>query len=152
MCYTVFMDKIYYQKEGTDINTYKDKYKVVRQRGKNGKPTANKDDTYIPARKGVEVYRYNADTLAVSFNTAVYARNRIREIKDAGIKLKTLQLGDDESAYLFSVSDLDKVAKIVQARRRIVLTEEEKERRKLHMQELHKKHKKTYTNTRNNVE
>lgn len=152
MCYTVFVYKIYYHKEGINIIKYKDKYKVVRQRDKDGKHTSNKDDTYIPARKGVEIYRYNADTLAVSFNTTIYAKNRVQEINDADIKLTRLQCGDDESTYLVPASGLDKVAQIVQARKRIVLTEEEKERRKLHMQELRKKHKKTYTNTKNNVE
>lgn len=87
-----------------------------------------------------------------AMTTIIYAKNRVREMKDAGVELKLFQSGDDESVYLFPASDLDKVAEIVQARKRIVLTEEEKERRKLHMQELHKKHKKMHTNTKNNVE
>lgn len=117
---------VYNDKEETSMDKYKDKYKVVRQKGKNGKNTSNKDDTYIPAKNGVEIYRYNADTLALSFNTILYAKNRIKEIEDQGVKLELFQSGDNESAYLFPACDLDKVAEVVKAKKRRVFSEEEK--------------------------
>ena len=41
------------------MQKYKDRYKVLRQKDKQGKYTLNKGDTYIPCRKGVQIYRYS---------------------------------------------------------------------------------------------
>jgi viroplasmin and RNaseH domain-containing protein len=113
---------------GDNIKKYKDTYKVIQQKDLNGKPTTNRDDTYIPCAKGVEIYRYNQNTLAVSFCTSQYTNNRINDLKNVGVILTKLQLGNDESTYLFPESDLEKVADIVKARKRKQLSDEQKEK------------------------
>lgn len=113
---------------GDDIKKYKDTYKIVQQKDLDSKSTTNKEDTYIPCAKGVQIYRYNKDTLAVSFLTSQYAKNRLSDLTSVGVTLTNLQLGDNESSYLFPESDLGKVADIVKARKRRKLNEEQKEK------------------------
>ena len=110
------------------IKKYKIIYKVVQQQDLDGKSTTNKDDTYVPCAKGVQIYRHNQDTLAVSFLTSQYAKNRINDLATMGVILTRLQLGDDESTYLFPEADLGKVANVVKARKRRQLSEEQKEK------------------------
>lgn len=110
------------------IKKYKDTYKVILQKDLDGKPTSNKDDTYVPCAKGVQIYRYNQDTLVVSFLTSQYAKNRINDLATMGVILTKLQLGDDESTYLFPEADFEKVANVVKARKRRQLSEEQKEK------------------------
>ncbi len=111
------------------MQNYKDKYKVLRQKDTQGKYTLNKSDTYIPCRKGVQIYRYNKNTLAVSFNTSKYARSRIALMSEAGVQFTLLQNGDDETAWLFPEKQLDIVAKWVFAShvKKRELTPEQKE-------------------------
>ena len=73
----------------------------------------------------MQIYRYSDSLLAVSFLTTGYKNNRIKELKDINVKVTLFVQGDDESTYLFKEVDLDKVAEIVKARKR-VLTEEQK--------------------------
>lgn len=113
---------------GDNIKKYKDTYKIVQQKDLDSKSTTNKEDTYIPCAKGVQIYRYNKDTLAVSFLTSQYAKNRLSDLTSVGVTLTNLQLGDNESSYLFPESDLGKVADIVKARKRRKLNEEQKEK------------------------
>lgn len=113
---------------GDNIKKYKDTYKIVQQKDLDSKSTTNKEDTYIPCAKGVQIYRYNQDTLAVSFLTSQYAKNRINDLATMGIILTKLQLGDDESTYLFPEADFGKVANVVKARKRRQLSEEQKEK------------------------
>ena len=111
------------------MQKYKDRYKVLRQKDTQGKYTMNKGDTYIPCRKGVQIYRYNKNTLAVSFNTAKYTISRISRLSSAGVELTLLQNGDSESAWLFPEKQLDIVAKWVFAShvKKRELTPEQKE-------------------------
>lgn len=113
---------------GDNIKKYKDTYKIVQQKDLDSKSTTNKEDTYIPCAKGVQIYRYNKDTLAVSFLTSQYAKNRLSDLTSVGVTLTNLQLGDNESSCLFPESDLGKVADIVKARKRRKLNEEQKEK------------------------
>ena len=111
------------------MQKYKGQYRVLRQRNTAGKYTDNKDDTYIPCRKGVQIYRYNADTLALSFNTSKYAISRISLMSAAGVELDVIQNGDAESAWLFPEKDFKIVARLVFASRikKRELTPEQKE-------------------------
>lgn len=108
---------------------YKDTYYILRPKDKSGKPTTNKDDNYIPCKKNVQIYRYNADTLAIMFLTNKYTSNRIKELSAQNVYLKPFQIGDNEQTYLFSESDFNKVAEVVKAKKRIKrnLTDEQRE-------------------------
>lgn len=108
---------------------YKDTYKVIKVKDKNGKHV-NLDDNYIPCqRKGVEIYRYSSDKLAIQFNSNIYAKNRIKELADIGIQLTTLQRGDNEHVYTFKESDFKKVTRICKAKRKVQrnFTDEQKQ-------------------------
>jgi hypothetical protein len=61
------------------------------------------------------------------FLTTQYANNRVAELQDAGVQLTLFQDGDNESVYLFPESDLSKVANIVKAKKKKILSEEQKE-------------------------
>lgn len=109
---------------------YKDTYKVIKVKDNNGKYSKNKDDNYIPCqRKGVEIYRYSSDKLAIQFNSNIYSKNRIKELADIGIQLTTLQRGDNESVYTFPESDFKKVARICKTKRKVQrnFTDEQKQ-------------------------
>ena len=110
---------------------YKDKYFVLKQKLPNGKPSPNKDDTYIQCKKNgdnyIQIYRYNKDTLAVMFWSVGVANNRIKELKEKGVGIKLFASGDEESIYLFHEKDLKKVTKVVKARKRRKLTEEQRQ-------------------------
>lgn len=123
------------------MQKYKGQYRVLRQRCSEGKYTSNKDDTYIPCRKGVQIYRYNADTLAVSFNTCKYASSRIGLITEQGVSVIVLQDGDAESAWLFPEKDFKTVARLVFASRikKRELTPEQKEAARQRMEHARKK-------------
>lgn len=123
------------------MQKYKGQYRVLRQRDTTGKYTDNKDDTYIPCRKGVQIYRYNADTLALSFNTSKYAISRISLMSAAGVELNVIQNGDAESAWLFPEKDFKTVARLVFASRikKRELTPEQKEAARQRMEHARKK-------------
>jgi len=106
-----------------------DNYKVIRQRDSKKKYTSNKDDIYIPCKKGVQIYRYNADQLAISFNTKRYASTKLGLLLEEGVSLYLLQNGDKETTFLFSEEQFDIVAKIVEAKhvKKRELTPEQKE-------------------------
>ena len=108
---------------------YKDTYFIGKVKDSEGKVTSNKDDCYIRCKKNVHIFRYNSDTLSVMFWTNKYTNNRIKELSDVNIQLKPFQIGDNEQVYLFSESDLTKVADVVMAKKRIKrnLTEEQRE-------------------------
>lgn len=110
---------------------YNDKYFVLKQKLPNGKPSPNKNDNYIQCKKNgnnyIQIYRYNKDTLAVMFWSVGVANNRIKEIKEKGVDIKPFVSGDEESAYLFPEEDFKKVAKVVKARKRRKLTEEQRQ-------------------------
>lgn len=87
----------------------------------------------------MQIYRYSDSLLAVSFLTTGYKNNRIKELKDINVKVTLFVQGDDESTYLFKEVDLDKVAEIVKARKRRLLTEEQKEVLRNRLLKLHEK-------------
>jgi len=107
---------------------YKDTYFVDKQKDSTGKPSSNRDDNYIRCKAKVQIYRFNPFTLAIQFNTTGYANNRLKELSAIGIYLKPYQIGDNEQTYLFPESDLNKVADIVKAKKRIKreLTDEQR--------------------------
>ena len=121
---------------------YKDKYKVVKNLDSDGR-FVNHDDTYIPCRKNVQIYRYNDNTLAIQFNSKQYAKNRIKDCAEVGVKLKLFVEGDynTESVYLFNETELDKVSSIVKARtrRKLNLTEEQRNELRLRLEKMREK-------------
>ena len=116
---------------------YKDTYKVVKTKDQNGK-FKNPDDTYIPS-KNAQIYRFNADTLAIMFFTRQYAKNRVNDLNNVGVVLKLLQIGDDEQTYTFPESDFNIVAEICKARKKKVLSDETKEKLRNRLLAMHSK-------------
>lgn len=108
---------------------YKDTYKVIKQKDKLGNYSNNKEDSYIYCRNGIQIFRYNSDTLCVQFLSNKRANNKIKELSDTGVQLTVFQRGDDEQTYIFKESDLNKVADVVYAKKRIKrnLTDEQRE-------------------------
>ena len=110
---------------------YKDKYFVLKQKLPNGKPSPNKNDNYIQCKKNgksyIQIYRYSQDTLSVLFWSVGVANNRIKELNEKGVDIKPFVSGDEESVYLFPEEDLKKVTKVVKARKRRKLTEEQRQ-------------------------
>ena len=106
------------------LNIYKDQYIVKKQID-----SSNKDDNFVKCKKGVEIYRYNSNTLCVLFLTNKYAKLRITECSAEGLSLTPFQIGDDEQTYIFPESELNTVAKICKARVKVKkdLTEEQRE-------------------------
>lgn len=79
-----------------------------------GYSTENEDDTYIKCPQSkARIYRWNEDTLAVEFTSIRMANNRSKELEKKGVKLILRQEGDFERIYLFSESDIHKVAEIL---------------------------------------
>lgn len=114
---------------------YKNEYKVVKN--KDSKDSiVNKDDIYIFCRKGVQIYRYDDNTLAVQFNTRQYCKNRIKDLSELGVQLTPLQIGDNERTYTLKESDLSTVAEVVKSRKRKVLSDEQKEILSLRMKDI----------------
>lgn len=105
-----------------------------------GLSTENENDTYIKcSRSKAQIYRWNENTLVINFDSIRIANNRAKELEDAGVKLILRLESDIEREYLFSESDIHKVAEIltpiiqgknkspkIRAKRKI--SEEEKER------------------------
>ncbi len=103
---------------------YKDTYYIIKSK------TENKDDNYIPCRKSkAQIYRYSSDLLAIQFNSNGITNNRIKELTELGVQLTIIQCGDNERVYTFSEFDLNKVADIVSAKKKIKreLTDEQRE-------------------------
>lgn len=110
---------------------YKNTYKVVINKDNNGK-FDNKLDNYIqcvPLKTGIQIYRYNDDTLVVQFNSNGIRNNRIKELDLLGVVLTPFQIGDEESTYILKESDLEQVAEVVKAKKRIKrdLTDEQRQ-------------------------
>lgn len=102
------------------MNKYKDTYKIKKELDKSGKPSLNKQDTYIPCKRTKnQIYRYDKDTLVVYFHSKIYTKNRLTELTELGIELIPYQIGDNESTYKFAETDLDKVAEIIKAKKRV---------------------------------
>lgn len=106
---------------------YKTQYFVIKQKDSTGAVSTNKDDNYIKCKKA-QIYRYNPSTLAIQFYTNGYANNRLKELSAIGLQLTPFQIGDDEQTYLFSESDLFKIADVVKVKKRVKrnLTDEER--------------------------
>jgi hypothetical protein len=98
---------------------YKDTYRVKREKDKDENPSSNRQDTYIPCANKIQIYRFNEDTLIVYFHSNGVANNRIKALSKLGITLTPYQIGDDERTYKFAESDLDKIADVVKAKKRI---------------------------------
>jgi hypothetical protein len=110
---------------------YKDTYYIIKSK------TENKLDNYIPCRKSKgQIYRYSSSLLAIQFTSNGIAKNRIKELSEAGVQLTILQHGDNEQVYTFTEVDLDKVAEVVGAKKRVKfnLTEEQREERRTRLQ------------------
>jgi hypothetical protein len=120
----------YFMKGGhNNLNKYKEDFYIYKQKDSDGNYTSNKDDNYIKAKNGIQIYRYNENTLAVQFNSTGIANNRIKELSALGVQLTSFQIGDNESTYKFSESDFPIIADIIKAKKRIKrdLTDEQKE-------------------------
>jgi hypothetical protein len=110
---------------------YKDTYYIIKSK------TENKSDNYIPCRKSKgQIYRYSSSLLAIQFTSNGIAKNRIKELSEAWVQLTILQHGDNEQVYTFKEDDLDKVAEVVGAKKRVKLnlTEEQREERRTRLQ------------------
>ena len=114
---------------------YKDDFIIKRPIDKrNGKPTPNKDDNFIPCKDGFEIYRYGESELAIMFIKSIAKRkNRVKAIMDAGVNIYC-KFGKDsgnilagESVYCFPEKDLYTVAAIVGAKKRRKISEEHKQ-------------------------
>lgn len=104
---------------------YKDTYYIVKQKNYSD----NKDDAYIKCKKNAQIYKYDADTLCIQFNSNKYSNIKLKELSELGVYLTTLQCGDDEQTYLFPECALEKLAAVVKAKKRIKrdLTDEQRE-------------------------
>lgn len=109
------------------MNKYNGTYKVIRNRDCDGK-FLDITDNYIPCHAKAQIYRYGDSALAITFQTRLYAKNRLADFTNSGIQYEELQYGDTESTYIFSESDLNKVAEIVKARKRKQYSDEYKEK------------------------
>jgi hypothetical protein len=120
---------------------YKDTYFVIKNKDSKGN-IVNKDDNYIPCRKSkAQIYRYSSSLLAIQFTSNGIANSRIKKLNDTEVQLKILQCGDNEHVYIFSEYNLDKVAEVVGAKKKIKreLTNEQREELSLRMKKLHNK-------------
>lgn len=108
---------------------YKNNYYIYKQKDISGNYTSNKYDNFIKCKNNIFIYRFNINTLIVSFQTRGVANNRIKELSILGVNLIPFQIGDDECTYKFNESDFPNVAKVVKAKKRIKrdLTDEQRE-------------------------
>ena len=79
----------------------------------NNEVTPNEDDTYLKGKYGIEVYRYNSDTLAIQFKTNSSERIVLSKLNDLGVPTTLYVHGDCESVYFFPEKDIDKVHNVV---------------------------------------
>ena len=79
----------------------------------NNEVTPNEDDTYLKGKYGIEVYRYNSDTLAIQFKTNSSERIVLSKLNDLGVPTTIYVHGDCESVYFFPEKDIDKVHNVV---------------------------------------
>lgn len=110
------------------MKKYKDTYKVVQQKDIFGKPSINRDDVYIPCQRGGQIYRFGAFTLMVYIVGITRCRRCLDRFKAAGVPILSGCESDDDGTYMFHERYLDDVAEIVGARKRRVLTEEQREK------------------------
>jgi hypothetical protein len=110
---------------------YKDTYYIIKS------TSENKEDNFIPCRKSkAQIYRYSSTLLAIQFSSNGIANARIKELNNIGVYLTILQCGDCEQVYTFLECDLNKVADIAGAKKRVKrdLTEEQREEIKTRLQ------------------
>lgn len=119
------------------MNKYKEDYYIYKNKDNQGN-FENKDDIYIKAKNKIQIYRFDDSTLAVSFISKGIAKNRIKELSELGVQLTPFQIGDEEKTYTFCESDFPTVSDVVKAKKRIKhdLTDEQRESRKIHMQNM----------------
>lgn len=81
----------------------------------NGKPSKNKDDTYILCRGGHHIYRLDKNNLVLMLVSSNAKNKVVTELIDLGVKLKNEIDGDFEGTYIFPSSQLDIVAQHLKA-------------------------------------
>lgn len=129
---------------------YRGQFRVFMPKTKDGNFTTNDDDTYLKCKSNTEIYRYNENTLAIYFQSVIYAKNRIKDLLDLGVHLTKFMQGSNESIYLFPESQIELVAEILKptikgknkspkaGQRKVNLSEEQKEVLRKRMEILRK--------------
>ena len=77
------------------------------------KSSLNELDTYLICKSGIQIYRYDKNTLCILFQTTHSKKKYLPLFKKEKIDVEMYSEGDMESTYTFKESDLMKVAEIV---------------------------------------
>lgn len=94
------------------MEKYRGTYRVFQEVDSTGNLSANKQATYLKHKRG-EIYRWNAENLVITFNSSNTKTSFMKSILDYGIEFKQLQLGDNESSFIFNEKYLTIVAEHV---------------------------------------
>lgn len=95
---------------------YRGTYRVVHEVDRlTSKPTENSDDTFIYCSKGGQIWRKSSDILVFERENC-HGKNILDKFKEVNVNITDSIIDNNMVQIWFNEEDIDKVAKIVQAR------------------------------------